>query len=264
MKHLVFIALLLLSLPLAAKKAPKWKDGNFKTTASGLQYKIVKEGKAIMFRTNDAVEAEIFPYKRIGKSLKFVKDSVYSDFGYFLIVDEDIPPGIIEAAKLLKDGGKGFFIIPPARSGSSDSLFCFIRVKRIMHMRLDAFGTADTIRDDSIHIVINDPNKKYFGDTLFSVMKLVEQPQIVSCGSVKVLIAFKFEITYFENGMQHKNILIFIECPDAYGENYFVAGTSYVVTCVPLLDDLKAGVRTMNNYSLQKLDSYYGLRVRKM
>ena len=78
------------------------------------------------------------------------------------------------------------------------------------------------------------------------------------------MIAFKFEITTFDTIVHHKDILVFIECPDFYGKDYFVAGTNYMVTCIPLYDDLKNGTRSMNSYSLEKLDRYYGLRIRKM
>lgn len=268
MKHLVFIALLLMSLPLAAKKAPKWKNGNFKTTSSGLQYKIVKEGKSDSIRLNDAVLLELYFYSSTDRSLIKNKENM-KEGKMFPLMESQLPPGLIQSILKLKKGGKGYFIIPPSlgKGAGKDTVYCFIAIKNIFRHIPDVnliSPTTDTIPPDSVNITINDLNKKYFGDTLFSVMKLVEQPQIVSCGTSKVLIAFKFEITYFENGMQRKSILVFIECPDSYGQNYFVAGTSYVVTCVPLLDDLKDGKRTMNNYSLQKLDNYYGLRVRKM
>ncbi len=265
MKFKILSLLILFSIHLYAKKAPKWKDGNFKTSSIGLHYKIIKQGENIPLRKNDIVEADIYTYKRSGQSLKYLRDSIYSDFGNFSIGDEKIPGGIIQAIYILKNGGKGYFIIPPYLSPSADTFFCFIHVKNIIHMRLDALGKDSIVKpNDSINFVVTDSNKKYFGDTLFSLMKLVEQPQLTSCGGAKILIAFKFEMTYYDNGVVHKNILIFIECPDFYGKDYFVVGTNYMVTCVPLLDDLKNGSRTMNSYSLEKLDKYYCLRIRKM
>jgi hypothetical protein len=272
MKHLALLALLLFSLPLAAKRAPKWKEGNFKTTASGLKYKIVKPGKADSIGNTDVIEFEVFQYVKEGK--KYYRDPDGHQAGNFSMDDPDIPAGIKEAVKLLQPGGKGYFIIPPSVNTALDSMY-FIHFKKLIHITQNVFGPSkeklpnDSVskgsgNKDSMNIVINDPAKKYFGDTLFSVMKLAEQPQLASCGIAKVIIAFKFEMTYFENGLQRKSVLVFIECPDFYGEDYFTKGSSYVVTCVPLLDNFKTGSRTMNAYSLEKLDRYYGLRVQKM
>jgi hypothetical protein len=269
MKYLVFIAVILFSLPVAAKRAPKWKPGNFKTTASGLQYKIVKPGKSDSIREFDIVEVDFFFYVKEGEKYYRYKQENFS--GNLDMNDEDIPKGAKEAMQLLRRGGKGYFVLPPSIGfDKKDSSLCFIRIKKIIRIENRFIGPKenvvpkDSVKTDSITITVNDPGKKYFGDTLFSVMTLVEKPQLLSCGSSKVLIAFKFEIRYFDHGTQRKNILVFIECPEVYGENYFVVGTSYVVTCVPLLDDLKTGNRTMNAYSLEKLENYYGLRVKKM
>ncbi len=268
MKHLAFIALLLFSLPLAAKKAPKWKQGNFKPAASGLQYKIVKEGKGDSIRLSDDVLAELYRYSSSDQAL--IKNNGNTHEGKIISLhDKKNIPGIIESIQKLKKGGKGYFIIPPSlgKAGSRDTLYCCIVIKNVFRNEQDVFvadTAADNIPQDNVGIVVTDPEEKYFGDTLFSVMKLTEQPQLVDCGLAKVTIAFKFEMTYFESGLQRKSILVFIECPEIYGKDYFIKGSSYVVTCVPLLDDLKTGRRTMNAYSLEKLDRYYGLRVRKM
>ncbi len=268
MKHLVIVALLLFSVPLAAKKAPKWKDGNFKSTDSGLQYKILKDGKGDSIRLTDDVLAEVYRYSPADH--KLIKDKGNSHEGKIISLhDKKNIPGIIQAIQQLKKGGKGYFIIPPSlgKAGIRDTLYCYIIIKNVFRNEQEVF-VADTVSDsvaqENVGIVVTDPGEKYFGDTLFSVMKLVEQPQLVDCGIAKVIIAFKFEMSYFENGLQRKSILVFIECPEVYGKDYFTKGASYVVTCVPLLDDLKTGSRTMNAYSLEKLDRYYGLRVRKM
>ncbi len=268
MKHLAIVALLLFSLPLAAKKTPKWKNGNFKTTSSGLQYKVVKEGKGDSIHLSDDVLAEVYRYSSTNGAM--IRDVGYKQEGKIISLDNKKNiPGIIQAIQKLKKGGKGYFIIPPSlgKAGSKDTLYCYIIIKNVFRNEQEVF-VADTVTDsvaqENVGIVVTDPGEKYFGDTVFSVMKLAEQPQLVDCGIAKVIIAFKFEMSYFENGVQRKSILVFIECPEVYGKDYFTKGSSYVVTCVPLLDDFKTGSRTMNAYSLEKLDRYYGLRVRKM
>lgn len=271
MKHLALIVFLLVSLPAVAKKAPKWKSKGFKTTASGLQYKMVNPGKGAPIRDTDFVLVELSYYAKGNKSA--IKDGPGKQSvelaGIYLSDKAKIIPYMREAILLLKKGGKAFFILPPGSKFMKDTLYCFIHVKEVLPGNAKVTGllptnAPDTVKADSVNFKVTDPNKKYFGDTLIGLVKLVEQPQPVACGDFKVLVAFKFEMTYFENGTQHKSILVFVECPEAYGKDYFVAGKSYMVTCIPLLDDLKAGKRTMNAYSLEKLESYYGLRVTRM
>ncbi|MEO5644571.1 MAG: hypothetical protein ABIQ40_17965 [Bacteroidia bacterium] len=268
MRPLLLIAFLLFSLPMAAKRAPKWKDGKFKTTATGLQYKIVKEGNGDSIVAADDVLVELYRYNPTDHLL--IKDKADRKEGRLISLQDDKAlQGIIQSVQLLKNGGKGYFIIPPllAKEGSNDTLYCCIVIKNVFRNQRDVIMPGPltvSIPVDSVKFAVSDPNKKYFGDTLIALMKLTEQPQMVNCGSSKVVIAFKFEMAYFENGMQHKNILVFIECPELYGKDYFISGSNYMVTCIPLLDDLKNGKRTMNSYSLEKLDRYYGLRVRRM
>lgn len=270
MRFPVFLLSLLLSLSLAARKAPKWKEGNFETTASGLQYKMVKQGKGESIHGTDFVRVEMTHYKTSDKSIELNKNKKKYVTTLFSMNENGVLPGIREATALLKKGGEAYFKIPPSAGKGKDTIFCFIRVKDVFPQASIIQPTqtdsipADTVQVDSVKFAVNDPNKKYFGDTLIALMKLTEQPQLVNCGASKVLIAFKFEMTYFENGMQRKSVLIFVECPELYGKDYFVAGKDYMVTCIPLMDDLKTGKRTMNNYSLQKLESYYGLRVSRM
>jgi hypothetical protein len=270
MKHLAFIALLLISLPLAAKKAPKWKSKSFKTTASGLQYKIVNPGKGAPIHDTDFVLVELSQYIKKDKSIVPGPAKNSTELaGIYLSDKAKILPFMVEGILLLKKGGRGFFIIPGTKF-IKDTLYCYIYVKEVLSGRVTVTGLTtnappkDSVATDSVNFKVADPNKKYFGDTLLALMKLVEQPQIVSCGIAKVLVAFKFETTYFDKGVQRKSILVFVECPDAYGKDYFIAGKDYMVTCIPLMDDLKDGKRTMNSYSLQKLESYYGLRISRM
>lgn len=265
----MFIALVLFSLPVAAKKAPKWKPGVFKTTSEGIRYSIKKQGVGEEIKTGDVVRFFIFGYdfhtKKYDAVLSPPKNGSSRKTGGVLSLDENLSGnGIVKAIKLLKKGGEGFFIIPGHLVGRSDSCCYFIRVIEITSKLVVYNPSNDSLKADSVKFAVNDPNKKFYGDTLIALMKLVEQPQMVNCGISKVMIAFKFETTYFENGMQHKNILVFIECPELYGKDYFVAGRNYMVTCIPLLDDLKDGKRTMNSYSLEKLERYYGLRVSRM
>jgi hypothetical protein len=81
--------------------------------------------------------------------------------------------------------------------------------------------------------------------------------------------AVKFRITYFENGVQHKDVLVFIDCPDQYGKDFFVAGKSYVITAIPLMENHKQGKSVQNSYAVgtfsqEKYESYYCLRIRRM
>ncbi|CAN5911339.1 hypothetical protein BH11BAC7_BH11BAC7_36180 [soil metagenome] len=269
MRPLLIFAILLFSLSLAAKKAPKWKPGVFKTTSDGIRYSIKKQGSGKEIKKGDVVRFMLFVYdfhtKKYDAVLSPGKNASNSKTGGVISLDENSSGnGIIKAIELLKKGGEGFFIIPGRLVGAVDSSCCFIRIIEVT-TKLEIYNPPkDSLNTDSVKFAVSDPNKKYFGDTLIALMKLVEQPQMVNCGISKVMIAFKFETTYFENGMQHKNILVFVECPEFYGTDYFIAGRNYMVTCIPLLDDLKDGKRTMNSYSLEKLDRYYGLRVRRM
>lgn len=269
MRPLLILALFLFSLSLAAKKAPKWKPGEFKTTSEGIRYSMKKHGSGEEIKTGNVVRFFLFGYdyrtKKYDAVLSPTQNASNPKTGGVISLDESFSGnGIVQAIMLLKKGGEGFFIIPGHLVGRADSSCCFIRVIEVTP-KLEIYNPPkDSLKADSVRFKVNDPNKKFFGDTLIALMNLVETPQLVNCGISKVIIAFKFESTYFENGMQHKNILVFIECPELYGKDYFIAGRNYMVTCIPLLDDLKEGKRTMNLYSLEKLDRYYGLRIRMM
>ncbi|MCX6312568.1 MAG: hypothetical protein NT084_13145 [Bacteroidetes bacterium] len=262
MRIILFSLLLLFSFQVSAKKAPKWKDGDFKTTSSGLQYKIEKEGKGHSIGANDSVVVEYACYSKRDSKKQFSTKKLKEGKFYFDLGKNSIGVGFKESLQLLKQKGCGYFIIPQ-KDSSAFYGFYFFRIVKVIHKPV-AISIDTFVKNDSINFSIADPNQKYFGDTLFSLMKLVEQPQITKCGSSKIIVAFKFEMTTYENGVVHKTMLVFIECPESFGKDFFIAGGNYMVTCVPLLDDLKNGSRTMNSYSLEKLDRYYGLRIRKM
>ena len=271
MRSLVFIAFLLFSLTLSAKKAPKWKGRNFKTSSSGIRYDIKKPGKGEAVQTGDVVRLCVYVYNYHSKK----RDSALHPFSektmenpFSMVMPDDASPGngLIMSARLLKKGGEGFFIIPPRflLNESADSCLCFIRVLDVTPRTNLFIPTKDSVKTDSVQITVNDPGQKFFGDTLFTMMKLLEVPQMSACGTTPVNVAFKFEMTWFDQGTQRKNILVFVECPESYGKDYFVAGKSYMITCVPMLEEFKKDHNTMNHYSLEKLDTYYGLRIKKM
>ncbi|HLG02606.1 MAG TPA: hypothetical protein VI731_03365, partial [Bacteroidia bacterium] len=117
----------------------------------------------------------------------------------------------------------------------------------------------------NITIVIEDPEKKYFGDTLFKTMKLVEVPgRIVSCGNVKYLQVFKFELQWFDNEIKRKEILLYIECPQALGSNFYSPGAEYIITAIPLTNKLTEGKQVYTVYGSQQLETYYCLRIRRV
>lgn len=261
--------LFLLSFQLAAKKAPKWKPGVFKTTQEGIRYSIKKVGTGKEIKTGDVVRFFLFAYnghtKKYDAVLNPPPNASDSKTGGVISLDENTSEnGIVKAIKLLKKGGEGYFIIPGTLIGHADSSCYFIRIVDVSAQVTIFNPPADSVKADSVKIKVTDPGQKYYGDTLFSFMKLVEVPQMTDCGISAVVVAFKFELTWFDNGTQRKNIIVFIECPELYGKDYFVKGASYIVTAIPMTENYKSGHRTMNSYSLEKLESYYCLRVKKM
>ncbi len=266
MRSLLVFALFLLSFSLVAKQAPKWKDANFKKSTSGLQFRIVKYGKGDSISDAYWVSFDLFFYDSNGKPKNSIK-LLRHEGSVVDMNDSKIVPGITESLRNLRKGAKAFFIIPPALSGGIDTIYCFIHVKRIGLNNLVQTGPSISVVDtkqDSVTISVPDPAKKFFGDTLFSFMKLIEVPQVANCGIIAINVAFKFELTWYENGSHHKDVLIFVECPEKFGKDFFKEGSSYMVTAVPMIENYKQGHNTMNSYSLEKLDSYYSLRIKKM
>jgi hypothetical protein len=263
MKFRILSLLLLFSISLSAKKIPKWKDGDFKKTASGLQYKIVKSGKGDSIRANDSVVLEYALYSGKDKFVKFSTKKLKEGKFCVNLGTALVNEGFKESVLLLKKNGSGYFIIPTNDSAESSS-FYFIRIKKVIP-DYSEFLPVTNPPNDTVNFHIPDPGKKNYGDTLFTTMTLVEMPMSVTChGIVPVLQAVKFRITYFENGVQHKDVLIFVECPDGYGKDFFIPGASYVITAIPLMENHKQGHQVQNSYTMEKLNSYYCLRIRKM
>lgn len=230
----------------------------------------MKAGKGDSIRPGDSVVVEYYWYRKSDKKILFSSKQFQAGTQSFIIGHGSMMPGFEEGMKMLKKNGYGYFIIPPVigfpeKREGEDTAFYFIRIRKLFH---DYTAMSPVIIDktpkDSVQITVTDPNQKYFGDTLFSMMKLLEVPQTAGCGITPVNVAFKFEMTWFDQGTQRKTILVFVECPESYGKDYFMAGKSYMITCVPMLEDFRQGHNTMNHYSLEKLDSYYGLRIKKM
>jgi hypothetical protein len=269
MRNLLFLVLLLFSFHLDAKKAPKWKPGAMQVSKDGIRYSIKKQGKGEAIKIGDVVRFFAYCYNPVTKKFDPVlspgpPNAVNPKTGSFLELKKEFGDnGLVRSLMMLKPGGEGFFIIPGSVP-ASDSSFYFLRVMDVSSLMQINNPTQDSIKIDSVNIAVTDPARKNYGDTLFSVMKLIEVPQQTPCGTSAVIVAFKFELTWFDNGTQRKNILVFVECPELYGKDYFVQGASYVITAVPMTENYKSGHRTMNGYSLEKLESYYGLRLKKM
>jgi hypothetical protein len=270
MRTLVFLSLLLFSLPLTAKRAPKWRPGAMQVSQEGMRYSVKRNGSGETIVNGYLVDCLIYFYNNQTK--KYDKEfypfpAVDPKKGPTFVVSDGMNFGMSSAIKMLKEGGEGFFIFPNAKTKNSaaDSTCYYIRVLKVIKpVHFTIPEVKDTVAIDSVQIKVTDPGQKNYGDTLFSVLKLVEVPQQTLCGISDVIVAFKFEMTWFDKGTQHKDILVFVSCPESYGKDYFVTGASYVVTAIPMTENFKAGRRVMNSYSLEKLESYYGLRVKKM
>jgi hypothetical protein len=270
MRILLCLSLFLFSFHLDAKKAPKWKPGTMQVTEEGMRYSVKKTGPGETIVNGDLVHCLFYFYNSQTKKYDrtfYPFPSTKPKTGPTIVVTDGMNYGLSSAIKMLKAGGEGFFIFPNAKTNNSvaDSTCYYVRVIDVIKpLRFMVPDVTDTVAIDSVKIEVNDPGKKNYGDTLFSVMKLTEVPQQTACGISAVIVAFKFELTWFDNGTQHKSILVFVECPEQYGKDYFVKGASYVVTAIPMTENYKSGHRTMNSYSLEKLESYYSLRVKKM
>jgi hypothetical protein len=266
MKFFLLSIFFLFSLTISAKKAPKWKGKHFKTSPAGIRYNIKKPGNGDSIQTGYGVKYLFYTYDYKTKKNKTepgttkLADGPLSGTFTTIIRDDNAGYDLIKALVLLRKNGEGYFIVPQKKG---DSTCYYIKVEDVFRVT-EISIPRDTARTDSVNIIVDDPGKKFFGDTLFSFMKLVEVPQMADCGITAVNIAFKFEMSWFDNGVQRKQELVFIECPELYGKDFFEAGKTYMITCVPMTDNFKQGHHTLNNYPLEKLDIYYGLRIRKM
>ena len=261
LKNFLLLFLLLLSISAEAKKAPKWKPRNFKTTASGLQYSICKTGKGDSIRMQDVIWPQLFRYERKNGKLVVKQDPKAKEIVPMQLGDGRQIPGIIEAIQLLRKGGSGFFILPPSPGKGKDTIYTFIRITEVAHLAAMPDSVLAPPPDTTVQFVVTDPAQDNYGDSLFTTMKLQEVPTIISCGRTHSWTAFRFQLTWFDNGVQRKDILVYIECPDSYGANYFVAGKSYVITAIPLTENRKEGKAFYNRYSGEKLETYLCLRV---
>src|ERR1041385_515681 len=138
MKFSIFSLLILFSISLSAKKFPKWKDGNFKTTSSGLQYKIVKKGKGDSIGANDSVVVEYALYKLNDKAIQFSTKKLPGKNWCVDLGKTSLGDGFKEGVMLLKKGGSGYFIIPAKlgehkNDGDINSHLYFIKIKKVIH-----------------------------------------------------------------------------------------------------------------------------------
>ncbi|HTL80585.1 MAG TPA: hypothetical protein VL651_02710 [Bacteroidia bacterium] len=175
-------------------------------------------------------------------------------------------PGALEnAIMMLKSGGEGYFIIPELFGFyRPDSGYCFIKIISVSK----GLGTiihpnVDSTRTDSINFVLPDPLAENFGDTLFTSAKLVEFPMISRCGDLRAMTdVFKFQLSWFDNGVQHKDILVYVDCPSDYGKDFFVEGKMYVITVIPLTDKAKGARTVYDQFPNDHLERYLLLQIK--
>lgn len=247
-------------------KAPKWKNEGFVSTNAGIRASIVKAGKGQKAKLGDNVR---FYYTRYDRSTKLPQADTILDRKRGLMINLDTEANnLVKALEMLAKGGQGYFILPTgslAADGSPDSALFFLKVKEIIPGSTAAVITGQKPQSDSIGFVMKDPDASNFGDTLFTSMKLVEVQKIVPCGMMRVMNVLRFSMTWFDNGVQHKDIYLYIECPENYGKDYFTVGSTYIVTAIPLLENHKKNKQVFNPYSNLKdpVESYYCLRISK-
>jgi hypothetical protein len=257
----LLLFLLLIAVPAEAKRPPKWKKNGFINTSSGIRANIRKAGKSKKPRIGDNVRIYYARYSYKTKEYIPPKLNIRSPRAVIVAVDSETN-GFLQAVRLLGKGGKGFFIVPPADAVPDSSCYYIELLEIIPAMSAQAIN-GDTLKKDSINFSVNDPAKLTYGDTLFSTVKLLEAPKIISCGIKRVLVACRFRLTWFDNGVKRKDILVYIECPESFGAGFFVAGQDYIVTAIPLLENHKEGMSVYNPYSNEKIESYLGLRLTK-
>jgi FKBP-type peptidyl-prolyl cis-trans isomerase FklB len=85
------------------------KKEGVKTTASGLQYKVVKAGTGKMPKATDSVTVNYHGTTIDGKEF----DSSYRDGKPAVFRVEEVIPGWTEALQMMKEGGKWQLYIPP-------------------------------------------------------------------------------------------------------------------------------------------------------
>ncbi|MGL4596440.1 MAG: FKBP-type peptidyl-prolyl cis-trans isomerase [Bacteroidia bacterium] len=256
-----------------AKRLPKWKNVSFQTSSSGLQYHIHKQGRKSIYNSGDFV---VFDYVWYAKKDHRILEASQKQQPKGMTVQLGRSPlieGFIEAMVLIGEGGKIQVQIPPPlgygteKKQGEDTLCYIIRIRKIMPASSAAILLRpDSIPTDTLVIKIEIPkDEEKIGDTLFSAMRLVEVPKIMApCGLQKVMVMLRFRITWFENGVQRKDILVAVECPlDVYGSDFFKAGELYAVTAIPLRQRHQIDHRIMDGYATENLERYFGLRIGK-
>ena len=262
MKFKLFSLLILFSISLSAKKFPKWKDGNFKTTSSGLQYKIVKKGKGDSIGRNDSVVLEYVCYQGNDRKVIFTTEKLPGKKFSIDLSKNSLEQGFMESVLLLKEHGSGYFAysIP-----NEEGVLYFIRVVKVIHNYSQFLPIENPPIDTTATFHFPDPNKNRYGDSILTTMQLVETPFPIYChGNNVTMQAVKFSISYFDGESKHKTVLIFIDCPDQYGKDFFVPGKDYMITAIPLMENQKQVKNVQNSYSNEKDESYYCLRIRRM
>jgi hypothetical protein len=258
--YFFIFSFLLLSLSVEAKKtkAPVWKPKTFiSPNSSGIRASILKEGKSAKPEWGDQVRVTMVRYD--GKTKQPISDTSVDAKSQKTILLNQKGNRLFESVMMLGKKGQGYFIYPNANSG--DSNYVYLKILKL----IKATGPVEIkeIPTDSAVFSMGDPEADRMGDSIFSVVKLVEVPKMLPCGMMKVLNAYKFRLTWFDNGVQHKDILVYIECPENFGKDFFVAGSTYILTGIRLLENHKNGKKVFNMYTANSdgMDVYYCLRI---
>jgi hypothetical protein len=256
-----------------AKRLPKWKSVSFQTSSSGLQYHIHKKGRQTTYHTGDFVVLDYVWYSKKEHRVLEASQKISPKGITVQIGRSQLMQGFQEAMMLIGKGGKIQIQIPPPlgygseKKQGEDTLCYIIRIREVMSASSGAILLRpDSIPPDTLVIKIEIPkDEEKMGDTLFSAMRLVEIPKIMApCGLQKVMVMLRFRMTWFENGVQRKDILVAVECPlDVYGSDFFKAGELYAVTAIPLRKRHQIDHRIMDGYATENLERYFGLRIGK-
>lgn len=242
-------------------KSPKWKQDGFVATGNGIRANILKPGKDPKPESGDNVRLFFTRYNYKTHAAEPAGLNIANlRRGDIIHIDKE-DHKLASSIMMLGTGGEGFFICPAGRG--QDSVCYYVRLLEIYPGHSTSEITGDTVQTDSVSFTLPDPDQYNRGDSIIQLMKLVEAPHLVSCGTASNIVAFKFRMTWFENGVQHKDILVYVECPETFGSNYFVTGGMYMVTAIPLSENRKKGKTVFNQYSGEKLESYWGLVVTK-